>query len=65
MKFCEYGIKTGKSILCLPGNFMTHRQFEKSFRFLQIHITLSRFPLTDMTKPVKPLTQPGNSRQKN
>ena len=29
MKFCEYGIKTGKSILCLPGNFMTHRQFDK------------------------------------
>lgn len=29
MKFYEFGSKENKSILCLPGNFMTHRQFEK------------------------------------
>lgn len=28
MKFCEFGSKENKSIMCLPGNFMTYRQFE-------------------------------------
>jgi len=28
MKCYEFGKENGRSILCLPGNFMTHRQFE-------------------------------------
>lgn len=28
MKCYEFGNREGKTILCLPGNFMTHRQFE-------------------------------------
>ncbi len=28
MKFYESGIPGGRTILLLPGNFMTHRQFE-------------------------------------
>ncbi len=28
MKFYEFGNKENKIIMCLPGNFMTHRQFE-------------------------------------
>lgn len=28
LKIYEFGSKENKSIMCLPGNFMTHRQFE-------------------------------------
>lgn len=28
MEICEYGKENTRTILCLPGNFMTHRQFE-------------------------------------
>lgn len=28
MKFFESGVQTGKTVMLLPGNFMTHRQFE-------------------------------------
>lgn len=28
MKLYEFGKENNKTIMCLPGNFMTHRQFE-------------------------------------
>ena len=28
MKFYEFGNTSNPTIMCLPGNFMTHRQFE-------------------------------------
>lgn len=35
MKIYEFGMKENKSIMCLPGNFMTHRQFEKIVPLLE------------------------------
>lgn len=35
MKFYEFGEKNNKTIMCLPGNFMTHRQFEKIVPLLE------------------------------
>jgi len=35
MKIYEFGIKGNKTIMCLPGNFMTHRQFENIVPLLE------------------------------
>ncbi|MBQ8567874.1 MAG: alpha/beta hydrolase [Oscillospiraceae bacterium] len=35
MKIYEYGKENNKTILCLPGNFMTHRQFENIVPMLE------------------------------
>ena len=35
MKFYEFGNPGDPTILCLPGNFMTHRQFETIVPMLQ------------------------------
>ncbi|MBQ8596988.1 MAG: alpha/beta hydrolase [Lachnospiraceae bacterium] len=35
MKFCEFGKENDKTIMCLPGNFMTYRQFEKIVPMLE------------------------------
>lgn len=35
MKFYEFGKKNSTTILCLPGNFMTHRQFENIVPLLE------------------------------
>lgn len=35
MKFYEYGKENKTTIMCLPGNFMTHRQFEKIVPMLE------------------------------
>lgn len=35
MKIYEFGSSSNKSIMCLPGNFMTHRQFEKIVPILE------------------------------
>lgn len=35
MKIYEFGIKANPTIMCLPGNFMTHRQFEKIIPLLE------------------------------
>ena len=35
MKIYEFGKKGNPSIMCLPGNFMTHRQFENLVPLLE------------------------------
>lgn len=35
MKFCEFGKENQATIMCLPGNFMTYRQFEKIVPMLE------------------------------
>ena len=35
MKFYEFGNPGNPSIMCLPGNFMTHRQFENIVPMLE------------------------------
>lgn len=35
MKFCEFGKENSTAIMCLPGNFMTYRQFEKIVPMLE------------------------------
>lgn len=35
MKFYEFGNENKTTIMCLPGNFMTHRQFEKIVPMLE------------------------------
>ena len=51
MKFYEFGIKTNKTIMCLPGNFMTHRQFEGIIPLLEsdYHIITVSFDGYDET----------------
>lgn len=51
MKFYEFGNKSGKTIMCLPGNFMTHRQFEKIVPLLktEYHIITVSFDGYDET----------------
>ena len=35
MRFYEFGKENKETIMCLPGNFMTHRQFEKIVPMLE------------------------------
>lgn len=51
MKFYEYGKDNKTSIMCLPGNFMTHRQFEKIVPMLenQYHVITVSFDGYDET----------------
>ena len=51
MKFYEFGNRSGKTIMCLPGNFMTHRQFSKIVPLLEneYHIITVSFDGYDET----------------
>lgn len=51
MKFCEFGTVGKPTIMCLPGNFMTHRQFENIVPMLQndYHIITVSFDGYDET----------------
>lgn len=51
MKFYEFGIVGNPTIMCLPGNFMTHRQFENIVPMLQndYHIITVSFDGYDET----------------
>ena len=51
MKCYEFGINHPKTILCLPGNFMTHRQFEHLVPLLEkeYHVATVSFDGYDET----------------
>ena len=42
MEICEYGKENTRTILCLPGNFVTHRQFEDLVPALEkgVHVVM-------------------------
>lgn len=51
MKIYEFGSKANKTLMCLPGNFMTHRQFEKIVPLLEndYHVVTVSFDGYDET----------------
>ena len=51
MKFYEFGKENPTTIMCFPGNFMTHRQFEKIVPMLEseYHIITVSFDGYDET----------------